>query len=88
MPMFYCDQFMVDTDCLVAAGKFDGIAAMDGTFLLALVLAIGQKGELINFGAAFKDELEREAVFRALAVHKQAHDRLWDTFPPDGESKC
>ena len=85
MAMFYCDQFMLDTDALVAAGKFDGVAAMDGTYLLAIILAIGQKGEMINFGAAFKDALEREAVFRALAKLKQASDQVWDNFPPDDE---
>ena len=78
MAMFYGDTFMVDTRCVVAAGCFDGSAALDGMYLLALVLAIGEKGEMLNFGAIYPTKAAREADFRRLSAQKRSEDAAWE----------
>lgn len=78
MAMFYADTFMVETRCLLAAGMFDGSAALDGMYLLALVLAIGERGEMLNFGAIYPTKAAREADFRRLSAHKKAEDEAWE----------
>lgn len=81
MAMFYCDHFMIETDCVMAAGMFDGTGPLDGQYLLALILVVGD-GEMVNFGATFSTKKEREEVFQALALHKKAADKdLWEQSP-------
>jgi hypothetical protein len=83
MAMFYCDQFMVDTDCIAAAGMFDGTGALDGQYLLALILVVGHN-EMVNFGAIFSTQAEREQVFQALSAHKKVADHLrWEAETPE-----
>lgn len=81
MAMFYCDHFMIETDCLVAAGMFDGTGPLDGQYLLALILLVGD-GEMVNFGATFSTRKVREEVFQALTACKKAADGCgWEHRP-------
>ena len=80
MAMFYSDSFMVETDCLVAAGMFDGTGALDGMYMLAIVLEV--QDQMVNFGSVFATKREREEVFYALSACKKAADgKEWEETP-------
>ena len=86
MAMFYCEQFMIETDCLVAAGMFDGTGPLDGQYLLALILVVGGAGEMVNFGSTFASKRAREEVFQALSALKKAVDQdQWEETPERGD---